>query len=170
MNEEKTTSLITDFTNFASQKWKTVNDEVMGGVSYSHLQIQTNGNAVFIGELSLKNGGGFASVKNQTPLNLEGYENINIRIVGDGNQYNFRFRTGNAMQKHHWAYQFKFQTETGVWQNIKLPFTEFKAVYRGNLLDNVPIADLATIKEYGFLIGDQQEGPFRLEIAYIEAS
>tara|TARA_R100001143_G_scaffold63603_2_gene73725 strand:+ start:64675 stop:65187 length:513 start_codon:yes stop_codon:yes gene_type:complete len=169
MKREKTSILITDFTNFASQKWKTVNDQVMGGESYSHLQIQSNGNGVFIGEISLENGGGFASVKNQSPLNLDGFENIHIKAKGDGNQYSFRFRTGNAMQKHHWSYEFKFQTEAGIWQNIRLPLSEFKAVYRGNLVENVPRADLSAIKEYGFLIGDRQNGHFRLEIDHIEA-
>lgn len=169
MKREKSSILITDFTNLALQKWKTVNDGVMGGVSYSHLQIQTSGNGVFIGEIFLDNGGGFASVKNQSPINLDGFENIRINIKGDGNQYSFRFRTGNAMQKHHWAYEFKFQTEAGTWQDIRLPLSEFKAVYRGKILDNVPNADLSAILEYGFLIGDRQEGPFRLEIDHIEA-
>lgn len=169
MKGENTTRLITDFTNLASQKWKIVNDGVMGGVSYSHLQIQANGNAVFIGEISLENGGGFASVKNQTSLNLKGFEKIKIRVLGDGNQYGFRFRTGNAMQKHQWSYEFKFETESGIWQNINIPLSDFKAVYRGKLLDNVPNADLSAIKEYSFLIGDRQDGPFRLEIDFIEA-
>lgn len=170
MKDERAINLITDFTNIASQKWKTVNDGVMGGISYSHLQIQPSGNAVFIGEISLENNGGFASVKNQTSLNIDGYNNIYIRVKGDGKQYSFRFRTGNAMQKHHWAYEFKFQTEAGFWQTLKLPLSEFKAVYRGNLLDNVPDADLSAIKEYGFLIGDRQDGSFRLEIDYIEVN
>jgi len=32
MKGGKTTSLITDFTNMASQKWNKVNDRVIGGV------------------------------------------------------------------------------------------------------------------------------------------
>ena len=169
MKREKMTSLITDFTNLAAQKWKTVNDGVMGGLSYSHLQIQEDGNGVFIGEVSLENGGGFASVKNQTPLNLEGFENIHIRVKGDGKQYSFRLRTGNAMQKNHWAYEIRFQTDVETWEKVKLPLSEFKAVYRGKLLNNVPEIDLSAIKEYGFLISDRQSGPFRLEIDHIEA-
>lgn len=169
MSIEKTTCLITDFNNLVSHRWSIVNDGVMGGVSFSHFQIQSNGKAVFIGEVALENGGGFASVKNQISLNLEGYDKILIRLKGDGKRYSFRFRTGNAMQKHHWVYEQRFDTKADVWQQLELPLSDFKAVYRGKQLLNIPAADLSAIKEYGFLIGDSQEGPFRLEIERIEA-
>ena len=42
--------------------WQVVNDDVMGGVSTSRFSV-TNGVAVFRGEVSLENNGGFASVR-----------------------------------------------------------------------------------------------------------
>jgi len=69
--EEK---LIIDFKDPAEDRqWEKVNDVVMGGLSRSRITID-GGTAVFQGEVSLENYGGFASVRS-LPRNfgLEGY-------------------------------------------------------------------------------------------------
>ncbi|TVQ05214.1 MAG: CIA30 family protein [Balneolaceae bacterium] len=162
--------VITDFTNLASQKWRVVNDGVMGGISQSTLQINTAGNGVFFGKVSLKNNGGFASVKNLNPLNLSGYSEFWLRLLGDGSRYSFRFRTENDGDPHYWVYEIRFETEPDKWLEISLPFTEFIPVYRGKALADIPPPDLSSICEYAILISDKQEGPFRLEIDWIKAS
>jgi NADH dehydrogenase [ubiquinone] 1 alpha subcomplex assembly factor 1 len=162
-------SLITDFTNLASQKWVVVNDGVMGGVSQSSLQINDAGNGVFIGRVSLENNGGFASVKQSGRLNFSGYSGIFIRILGDGKRYSFRFRTKTGEQPHYWVYNTRFETQAEHWDEIFLPFYGFNPVYRGRELSDIPSPDLSAICEYGFLISDKQEGPFRLEIDWVKA-
>jgi uncharacterized surface protein with fasciclin (FAS1) repeats len=52
-----------------SQRWRIVNDDVMGGISDSRFRID-GGKAVFTGRLSLENNGGFASVRSP-PEQLE---------------------------------------------------------------------------------------------------
>ena len=169
MKQVNTAYLITDFNNLAAHKWQIVNDGVMGGISQSQLQIQENGNAVFLGTLSLENNGGFASVKNRNSLNLEGYSVIKLHVKGDGKRYSFRFRTGSNGTFHDWVYEHRFETKRNVWQFVELPLMNFRATYRGQKLANVPEPDLTSIREYGFLISDQQEGDFRLEIKEIKA-
>jgi len=88
--------LITDFSNFARQQWIIVNDGVMGGKSSSRFQINSFGNGVFRGNISLENNGGFASVKNHEPLNLAGYGKILLTLIGDGKRYSFRLQTGTG--------------------------------------------------------------------------
>ena len=43
--------------------WRTINDDVMGGVSQSRFKLNSGGTASFSGNLSLENNGGFASVR-----------------------------------------------------------------------------------------------------------
>jgi NADH dehydrogenase [ubiquinone] 1 alpha subcomplex assembly factor 1 len=164
----KTPGLITDFSNLASQKWRITNDGVMGGLSESHFQINADGNAVFLGEISLKNNGGFASVKNHESLNLDGHQAIRLHIHGDGKRYSFRLQTGEQGDVHPWSYECRFDTEPGLWMEAELPLKQFTATYRGSVPKNVPDLDPAKIRRYGFLISDSQEGPFRLEISKIE--
>lgn len=161
--------LITDFSNLASQKWQITNDGVMGGLSESHFQINADGNAVFLGEVSLKNNGGFASVKNHESLNLEGFKSVRLHVKGDGKRYSFRLQTGENGRVHPWSYEHRFNTESGLWMEAELPLIDFTATYRGSVPSNVPNLDPSEIVRYGFLISDKQEGLFRLEISKIEA-
>lgn len=160
---------ITDFSNIAHQQWMIVNDGVMGGNSSSQFQINSDGNAVFLGTVSLANNGGFASVKNHERIRLAGYSAIELRVKGDGKRYSFRLQTGAAGNIHKWSYEQRFDTRTTGWMTVTLPFSGFKPTYRGRTPD-VPALDLNSIMRYGFLISDKQEGDFRLEIDHISAS
>jgi NADH dehydrogenase [ubiquinone] 1 alpha subcomplex assembly factor 1 len=161
--------LITDFSNLSHQKWKIVNDIVMGGQSESHFQINADGNALFTGEISLKNSGGFASVKNHESLNLNDCEYIILHLKGDGKMYSFRIQTGDQNHVNPWSYEQKFNSITDKWLTLKLLFKDFKPTYRGSTPKDVPQLDQSSIKTFGFLISDGQEGEFRLEIERIEA-
>lgn len=166
MNSSET-KLITDFSNLAAQKWIITNDGVMGGKSSSQLQINKDGNGVFLGTVSLENNGGFASVKNQESLNLSGYSSVYLRVLGDGNRYSFRFQTGTNDHVHPWSYEQRFDTVADKWVDINLPLGQFSPTYRGKTPEDAPPLDPANIRRYGFLISDKQEGEFRLEIERI---
>jgi hypothetical protein len=73
MQQEK---IIIDFGLPSEQdQWEIINDVVMGGVSSSHVVISENGAALFQGEVSLENYGGFASMRTHPrDLNLDGSE------------------------------------------------------------------------------------------------
>lgn len=170
MEQIKNEQLITDFANFARQRWLIINDGVMGGVSRSQFQISDDGTAVFLGYVSLKNNGGFASVKNHEPLNLRGRSEIRLRVKGDGQRYSFRFQTedeNGALNRFN--YEHRFDTRKDEWIDIALRLSDFEAVFRGRKIDDAPKPDLTAIVRYGFLISDKQEGPFRLEISRIDA-
>jgi len=161
--------VITDFTNLANQKWRIVNDDVMGGLSKSHFQINSEGHAVFLGEISLKNNGGFASVRNQEPLNLFGFDAIRLTLKGDGNRYSFRLKPdANSSNPAYW-YEHRFETKKDQWSEIILPLNAFEATYRGRKPEDAPQLDLRNISHFGFLISDKQSGEFRLEIKKIDA-
>ena len=51
------------------QKWYITNDVVMGGLSKSTMKVDKGGKAIFSGEVSIENNGGFAMTR--LPLNLK---------------------------------------------------------------------------------------------------
>lgn len=161
--------LITDFSNMSVQKWEIVNDGVMGGKSESQFQINSDGNAVFLGHLSLQNNGGFASVKNHQSINLEGYQSIRLNVFGDGNRYSFRLQTGDNHDVHSLNYEHRFNTKKNLWMEVNLPLSDFTATYRGSIEQSASPLNTSAIQRFGFLISDKQEGDFRLEVGSIEA-
>lgn len=152
-----------------SPAWEVVNDDVMGGVSTSQLQVLTNGCAVFSGTVRLENNGGFASVRSQ-PVNedLMGFTAFVLRMRGDGRRYKFSVRTGAGFDTP--LYQCSFATKPGDWEEHRLAFSDFVPTFRGRVLTGEPPLNPASVHSVGFLISDKQAGPFRLEIGWIKAS
>ena len=151
------------------ENWGIVNDGVMGGVSQSEITITDESNAVFRGNLSLENNGGFASVRtNPGDYQLAGYAAITARVRGDGRTYQLRLRTDDRFDGI--SYQSEFQTAAGEWITVKLPFSEFLATFRGRRVPDAPVLAPGRIRQIGFLIADRKEGPFELEIDWIGAS
>lgn len=148
--------------------WQIVNDEVMGGVSTSRFDL-VNGVAVFRGDVSLENSGGFASVRSQPARHdLTGCDTFVIRARGDGRRYKFTVRTGTGFDTP--LYQCAFATKPGDWTEHRLAFEDFVPTFRGRVLTDVPPLDAARVRSVGFLISDKQAGAFRLEIASIAAT
>ena len=161
--------ILFDFTTAAnSSAWQIVNDDVMGGVSTSHFEL-TNGAAVFRGEVSLENNGGFASVRSLPARHdLSGLDAFVVRLRGDGRRYKFTVRTDTGFDTP--IYQCAFTTQRGEWQEHKLPFKDFVPTFRGRVLTDVSPLNPVKVSSVGFLISDKQDGGFKLELAWIKAS
>jgi monofunctional biosynthetic peptidoglycan transglycosylase len=148
--------------------WQIVNDDVMGGVSSSRFSV-TNGVAVFRGELSLENDGGFASVRSlPSRHDLTGCNAFLIRVRGDGCRYKFTVRTDRTFDSP--IYQASFPTKPGEWTELRLPMKDFVPTFRGRVQSGEPLLDPARVTSVGFLISDKQAGPFQLEVAWIKAT
>jgi hypothetical protein len=107
-----------------SGEWTTVNDVVMGGVSNSQFEINSDSTATFSGTVLPDNNGGFASARASLKNEFKDFEEALIRVKGDGNIYSLRFRTDNNFDGI--SYQAKFKTEAGEWKEFKIPLNEFK--------------------------------------------
>jgi monofunctional biosynthetic peptidoglycan transglycosylase len=148
--------------------WQVVNDDVMGGVSTSAFAL-TNGVAVFQGTVSLENNGGFASVRSMPARHdIAGCGTFVIRTRGDGRRYKLVVRTDRGFDRA--LYQLAFTTKPDVWEEHRLPLKQFVPTFRGRVLSGEPPLDPRRVASVGFLIADKQEGPFRLEIAWIRAA
>lgn len=144
--------------------WSIQNDVVMGGRSSSKLERSSAGNAVFTGQVSLENNGGFASVQYHFPAkDIKDYKKAVLYLKGDGKIYQFRIKEDLDDRA---SYVYDFETG-GDWQTVEIPLKEMKPVYRGRSLD-MPNFSANSIQEIRFLIGNKKEQDFRLEIDNIE--
>jgi len=149
-----------------SGEWTTVNDVVMGGISESRFEINSDSTATFSGTVSPDNNGGFASVRTSLDNEFKDFEGAIIRVKGDGNIYSLRFRTDKNFDGI--SYQAKLETNSGEWKEYKIPFSNFKPTFRGRTLSNKPELASKDIKQIGILIADKQFGMFELVIDWIK--
>lgn len=147
-------------------QWRIVNDGVMGGLSSSKALIENN-KIIFSGNVSLKNNGGFASLRSPVKdYNFLAFTGIELKIKTDGKRYSIS--TKETPYFTGYFYTASFETKADEWMTIKLPFNQFKLYYFGRRINDSSEIPLDKIKEISFLIGDKQEGDFVAEIDYIK--
>lgn len=144
--------------------WQIVNDGVMGGRSSSSISLNKAGNAVFSGDVSLENYGGFASVRHAfDQLTIKGSTKFILNLKGDGKRYQFRVKS-EISDRHAYIYYFNTTTE---WQQIEIPLDQMYASFRGQKL-NMPDFAAQKMAEISFLIANGKQESFELEIRKIE--
>ena len=148
--------------------WGSIDDQVMGGVSQSRFSGSSTGAAVFSGNVSFEHHGGFASVRS-VPGNydLSSYSGLELHVHGDGKKYKLSLTTDPRFESI--TYRARFETETEKWMMLKIPFDHFQPTFRGQIVPDAPPLDPGSIRTFGFLISDRQEGEFRLEVKWIKA-
>ncbi len=155
-----------DFSDPAAvAQWAAVDDRVMGGVSRSRLRHDPAGYAVFEGNVSLEQNGGFASVRS-TPANLgaPGTQTLVIDVRGDAKRFKINLLTDDAFDAIN--YQVGFLAETA-WQTHYIPLTAFRATFRGREVLDAPRLDAANIRRVGLMVSDRQVGLFALDVRRI---
>ena len=177
-----TERVLFDFTNPNSsvkETWGAVDDVVMGGVSQSNIQL-IDQKAIFTGNVSTENNGGFASVRTRNlepPLDLSDYEGIELRVIGDGKRYKFITRCEGKWDGIGYCYS--FDTVYNFPTTIKIPFKDLIPVFRAKTVqeaeefkqEKVYSIQLMLSKfEYdGGLNPKFEAGSFKLEVEYIKA-
>lgn len=162
-----TDNIVLDFNSPTACSWEAVDDRIMGGSSLSQPQYISKIGLRFSGEVSFENNGGFASIRSSTGhYDLSDYSGLILRLRGDGKSYKLSLRTDLFFDGV--SYQVSFNTEKDTWQEISLPFVDFKPTHHGIRLATVAPLDPADVKSFGLFISDRQEGPFQLEIAWIK--
>jgi uncharacterized surface protein with fasciclin (FAS1) repeats len=149
----------------AGQRWRAINDTVMGGRSRGEPRI-VDGALVFSGEISLENQGGFSSTRayDSVPRQLEGYAGIELLVKGDGRAYFVTLNTSARRwftEVYYWA---KIQPERDVWSVVRIPFERFEPMIHGRKLSGPPL-DLSDLRSIGLMLYDKQAGPFRIAVA-----
>jgi len=119
--------------------WGAVDDVVMGGVSESSIRI-IPGAALFSGNVSTANSGGFASVRTRSldpSIDLSDYEGVELRLKGDGNRYKCILRCDDKWDGVSYCYS--FDTIADTWQTVRVPFGDLVPTFRAK-----------TVPEYQF--------------------
>lgn len=181
----KTTSdakLLFDFTNPSDDlknTWGAVDDVVMGGVSESEIRL-VEGTALFAGNVSTANSGGFASVRTRNfdrPFNLSKYEGVELRVRGDGKRYKFLIRTETKWDGT--AYSYSFDTISNNWMSVRIPFTELSPVFRAKTVKDAAPIDPSSICSLQLMLSKFEydgelnpkfsDGGFALQVEFIKA-
>lgn len=147
-------------------KWRIVNDGVMGGLSSSKVNIKDD-KIIFSGNVSLENNGGFASLRSPVKdYNFENFSGIEIKMKGDGKRYSISMKETTYFSGYF--YTSAFETKKDEWITIRIPFEQFKLYYFGKETKANKNIPLNNIKEISLLISDKQEGDFVAEIEHIK--
>ena len=178
-NAEK---LVFDFTKPSTdlkETWGALDDVVMGGVSESSIRF-ANDAAVFFGNVSTANSGGFASVRTRnfnSAINLSGYEGIELRVRGDGKRYKFFIRSNSAWDGIGYAYS--FDTVYNIWTTVRIPFKDLIPVFRAKTVKDAAPIDASQIYSFQLMLSKFeydgelnpkfQPGLFQLEVESIKA-
>lgn len=159
--------IIADFKSDAtSLKWKSVNDGVMGGVSQGSSYITEASHLYFKGRISLKNNGGFSSIRTSgSKHDLSAYTGLSVRIKGDGRMYYLTSRVNGSRMLAYWS---PIQTIKDKWITIKVPFDSFYATSFGRKIPGKKL-DTAKISSFGFMLYDKKAGDFSIEVSELKS-
>lgn len=139
-----------------------INDSVMGGKSSSKFKLKDNV-LEFTGKVSLKNNGGFASLRMMWPFkNIKIENKLRLRVTGDGKTYQFRLRTNQGYEGAAYVYEFKTIKDKAI--DIKMDVNKFVPSFRGRKLTGMPQLHLKDVKQMGVLIADNQVGNFKIKL------
>lgn len=164
---EEGQQVLFDFDQPSANEWRSINDNVMGGISKGTSDITEAGILEFYGNLSLENRGGFASVRcRPDQLDLSRFSEIVLRVRGDGRTYycNLQVPTNRIA----YSYRAAFTTEPNQWTEIRIPLSQFRATWFGRTIADAPPVDPNKVTSMGFTIADKKAGPFKLETDWIK--
>jgi NADH dehydrogenase [ubiquinone] 1 alpha subcomplex assembly factor 1 len=159
-----------DFGNSAgkTKDWYVISDNVMGGVTTSKLEYTEN-SMILSGVLSLKNFGGFSSVKTKfNSFDLSAYKGLKIRYRSSYPKFAFTLEDSK-----NWMYPyFKGHlpnSKQNIWTEATLYFKDFQEYQIGEPTGNMLEQErLKNIVRLGIMTTDKKEGPFSIEVDYIE--
>ena len=143
-----------------------IDDRVMGGRSASRLRHDPGGYAIFEGEVSLADGGGFASIRSR-PLPLGDAQAVTCRIEvrGDGKRYKLNLRNDEPFDGV--TYQAMFEPVPGQWTVLHLPLVSFAPTWRGRSISGASALRPESLRQLGLTIADRQVGAFALALRSI---
>ena len=162
---KKESALMINFTEQQSlDSWRITNDGVMGGKSQGQISLQAN-KAIFSGDISLENNGGFSSVFRPIESLAKALETVTIDIEGDGLTYQLRMMVN--LDGYCMAYKQSFDTVAGQQTQLSFTLADFQASFRGRDIPNAPVLESENIREVGFLVTSKVAGAFSLVIASV---
>ena len=170
INSTSTNDLIINFGSGPNQtnNWVLLSDNVMGGVSKSKLEY-TDNTLILTGDISLRNFGGFASAK--TPFgkyDLSQHKGVKIKFKSTNQKFAFTLEDSNKWTLPNYKGTF-YSTSSNTWEETTILFKDFKEYQIGEATgQKLEDSKLNSIVRMGIITTEKMEGPFTIEIDYIE--
>ena len=163
-----------DFGDDSPDRWRVVNDGVMGGRSMGELR-EEGGVVRFSGNINT-NGGGFSLIRTST---LRGGQSL-ADAVAAADYLRFRVRSANGRGYELIAQDTSTNSaimyfaripvdDTGAWAEVDVPLTGLDARAFGTPVATAAPLNLDDLTSIGVILADGVDGPFSLEIDRIDA-
>jgi hypothetical protein len=163
-------SSIIDFGNTAekNQEWVLLSDNIMGGVTKSKIEY-TNNSVQLSGNISLDNFGGFSSIKTKyKSFDLSKYNGIKIKFKSTNQKFAFTLEDDQNWTQPNYKREF-FSKNNDTWEEVIIYFKDFQEIVIGEPTGNMMKSkSLKNIVRMGIMTYEKKEGPFTLEVDYIE--
>ena len=146
--------------------WMVVSDTVMGGKSFGSVTFVED-YAVFEGNISLENNGGFSSFRSPfKDFDLTDYKKVVITYRNSGKQ--FAFSLENSRQWFEPNYKYTLPDSEGEWVTKEFKLSDMKAYQIGRALNyKLDKTQLHTMKRMGFINVGKEGGEFQLDVKEI---
>lgn len=153
-------------TSLNTNKWYSVNDNVMGGRSVGTFTAHAD-HLRFHGSINT-NGGGFTSIRHDVDARqFTGTDRIRLAIQSDGRAYHVTLQDKNNRQQST-SHRLPIPTSANDdYEIVELLFKDFIATFRGRKIETVPF-DTTIASTVGIILSDSIDGPFELKIAWID--
>ena len=151
-----------------TSNWAILSDNVMGGVSEGEIEYGNN-SVTLKGSVSLKNRGGFVSIKsNFGKIDLSSYKTVKIKFRSTNQKYAFTLE--NSRRWYEPAYKHEFSAkEINKWETVSMDLDNFMEEIIGQPTGKKADKSITeNILRIGISTNEKREGPFQLEIESIE--
>lgn len=163
-------SSLIDFGNLAkkNQEWVLLSDNIMGGVTKSKIEYTSN-SVLLSGNISLDNYGGFSSIRTKyKSVDLSQYNGIKIKFKSNNQKFAFTLEDNQNWTKPNYKREFSPKKDD-TWEEMIIYFKDFQEIVIGEPTGNTMKAkSLKNIVRMGIMTYEKKEGPFSLEVDYIE--
>jgi hypothetical protein len=170
INSISTDDMILNFGSGQNQinNWVLISDNIMGGVSKSNLEY-TDNTMILKGDISLRNFGGFASVKTQFGKHdISQFKGVKIKFKSTNQKFAFTLEDSKNWTLPNYKGSF-YSTGSNTWEEKTIFFKDFKEYQVGDATGKkLEDSKLKSIVRMGIITTEKKEGPFSLEIDYIE--
>lgn len=151
-----------------TQDWVVISDNVMGGITRSKLEY-TETSLVLTGTISLANYGGFSSVKTRfRNIDLSDYKGLRIRYKSTNQRFAFTLEDSRNWTQPNFKGDLP-PSKDNAWSECTISFKDFKEYQIGEPTgEKLDPASLKNIVRLGIITTEKKEGPFSLEVDYVE--
>ena len=163
-------SSIIDFGNSdeKSQEWILLSDNIMGGITKSKVEY-TNNSVLLSGNISLANYGGFSSIKTKyKSVDLSEYKGFKIKFKSTNQKFAFTLEDNQNWTQPNYKCEFSPKKDN-TWEEVVIYFKDFQEIVIGEPTGNMMKSkSLKNIVRMGIMTYEKKEGPFTLEVDFIE--